>query len=165
MSDAAFEPAVPPLTQGLVTGGGVVVTLLLVSLPTAALLAAVGTVAWTVAVRRHRPRYLDGGAGSVALALLFAAIGGVSVPVLVLASGAAFVTYDLAATGLSLATQVGSRAETRELELARLGVTAVGAALVAGVGYVGFSLASGSIPPAAIALIFGGILLAELALR
>ena len=151
-ANAEFEPGVPMLTQGLVTGGGFVTALLLVSVPVAALLALVGGVAWTVAVRRRSQRYLDGGAGIVAP------------PVLVLAAGAAFVTYDLASTGLSLATQVGSRAGTRQLELARLGVTAIGAAVVAGVGYTAFTLASGSIPPAAVALIFGGILLAEFAL-
>ncbi|WP_143823817.1 DUF7519 family protein [Halosegnis longus] len=164
-ASAEFEPGVPMLTQGLVTGGGFVTALLLVSVPVAALLALVGAVAWTSAVRRHSQRYLDGGAGIVALALVTAGLVGVEPPVLVLASGAAFVTYDLASTGLSLATQVGTLAETRQGELARLGVTAIGAAVVAGVGYVAFTLASGSVPPAAVALIFGGVLLAGLALR
>jgi hypothetical protein len=164
-ASAEFEPGVPMLTQGLVTGGGFVTALLLVSLPVAALLALVGVVAWTVAVRRHSPRYLDGGAGIVALSLVTAGLAGIEPPVLVLASGAAFVTYDLASTGLSLATQVGTRAETRQAEVARLGVTTIGAAVIAGMGYVAFTLASGSVSPAAVALIFGGVLLAELALR
>ena len=69
-ANAEFEPGVPMLTQGLVTGGGFVTALLLVSVPVAALLALVGGVAWTVAVRRHSQRYLDGGAGIVALALV-----------------------------------------------------------------------------------------------
>jgi len=160
-----FEPTVPRLSQSLVTAGSVLAALLLVSVPAAALLGVGGAVLWAVAVRRRSRQALDVGAGLFALALLTAGIGSASMPRLVAATAVAFVGYDLAATGLSLATAVGRRGETRTAVLARLGVTSIAAAVTAGVGYLAFSVATDAIPRATVALVFGGVLLAELALR
>lgn len=162
---AAFEPTVSPLARSLVTVGSLLAALLLVSVPAAALLGVGGAVIWAVAVRRRSRQALDVGAGLFALALLTAGIGSASMPRLVAATAIAFVSYDLAATGLSLATAIGRRGETRTAVLARLGVTSITAAVTAGVGYLAFSVATDAIPPATIALVFGGVLLAALALR
>ncbi|MFB6118154.1 hypothetical protein [Halosegnis sp.] len=167
MSDvepARFEPATPPLSQGLAVGSALVAALALLPSPPAAALALGAVAGVLVGTRLLVRRLLDAAVLAATAGLLLAGIDGVAPPLLVVATAATLVAYDAAETGLSVGKQIGRRGRSRRLVVVRFAVAAAAAAGVSAAVYAAFLLA-GRAPATAVTLLLIGGLLVAAALR
>lgn len=162
---AAFVAGVPILSRAVTATSAVVAAAALAPVPVATAIGFLGALITVGALRRGSRRLLDVGVGAlVAGCLLAGALGAGPEPLLV-AVAATLVAYDAGETGISIGEQLGQRARSRRLVVARLAASVGFTAVPTAIAYGVFRLSTGAPSTAAVTLLVVGAFLVAAALR
>jgi hypothetical protein len=109
-------------------------------------------------VRGWRAAVTLGGAGLLC-GVVLAGLVGAPASVVVFATAATVVAWDVATFGIAVGEELGREADTRRLELVHAGASVVTAAIPAGIGVAFFRTAGGGTPLVPITLLWGAMIL------
>jgi hypothetical protein len=135
---------------------GFVGLLALVLVPLAALVGAVGLLALVLGVRRGTRAAVTGGAAGLFVGVLIAGVFGAPSELLLLATAATVVSWDVAENAVGLGNQLGREADTARAELVHAAASVALAVSAATVGYLGFRFGGTGNPITALVLLLVG---------
>ena len=164
MSSSSIDDAPPRASVAIAIGVAVVGTLSLALSGPAAVVGAVGVVGLAVGLRSSSRAAVTLGAAGLFCGTLLAGLAGAPSPLLLAATAATVVAWDIAEFGIDLGETVGRTATTRRAEFVHAGTSGALALVGAGGGSIVYRLAGGGPALVPIALLFGAVVLV-LALR
>jgi hypothetical protein len=159
MSTTAIDDAPPRASAAIAIGVAAIGTLSLALSGPAAVVGAVGVVGLAVGLRSSSRAAVTLGATGLFCGTLLAGLAGAPSPLLLAATAATVVAWDVAEFGVGLGETVGRGATTRRAELVHAGTSGALAMIGAGVGFAVYRLAGGGPALVPIALLFGAVVL------
>lgn len=159
MSAAAIDDAPPRLSAAIAVGIATLGTLALAVSGPAFAVGAVGVVGLGVGLRSVSRAAVTLGAVGLFCGTLLAGLAGAAPTLLLVATAAAIVVWDIAEFAIGLGETVGKGAETRRAELVHAGASGALALVGAGSGLVVYRLAGGGPALVPIALLCGAVVL------
>ena len=164
MSESAIDHAPPRTSVALAIVVAAVGTLSLALSGPAAVVGAVGVVGLAVGLRSSSRAVVTLGAAGLFCGTLLAGLAGAPPSLLLAATAATVVAWDVAEFGIDLGETVGRGATTRRAELVHAGASGALALVGTGGGSIVYRLAGGGPALVPIALLSGAVVLV-LALR
>lgn len=162
---AEFVAGVPTLSRAVTASAALISAAALASVPLAAAVGFLGALVVVAALRKASRRLLDVGVGALVAGSLAAGAFGAAVEPLLVAVAATLVAYDAGETGISICEQLGRRARSRRLVVARAATSVGFVAVPTAVAYGAFRLSTGAPSTAAVTLLVVGAFLVAAALR
>ncbi|EMA54025.1 DUF7519 family protein [Halococcus thailandensis] len=159
MSGSAIDHAPPRTSTAIGIGVAVVGTLSLALSGPAAVVGAVGVVGFAVGLRSSSRAAVTLGAAGLFCGTVLAGLAGAPSPLLLAATAATVVAWDVAEFGIDLGETVGRAATTRRAEFVHAGTSGALALVGAGGGSIVYRLAGGGPALVPIALLFGAVVL------
>lgn len=154
-----FDDTPSRIAVVLVLMPAIVVVVATIAAPLGLLAAVAATVVIVAGVRLRSRQLITGGAVAMFAGVLLAGVRGGSVLQVTVGAAATVVTWDAAENAVSVAGQLGSRAETRSLLVAHSAVTALVAIGVGLATIVVYLFTRGGEPTTAVALLVVAALL------
>ncbi|HET7323503.1 MAG TPA: hypothetical protein VFJ06_04155 [Halococcus sp.] len=155
----AIDRSPPRLSGVLALGAAVLGTLALAVSGPALLLGALSVVVLAVGLYRGSRATITLGSVGLFCGVLVAGLAGAVPELLLVATAAAVVSWDIAGFAIDLGEEVGRAAETTRVELVHAGASALVAAVAATGGVLVYRLAGGGPALAPLALLCGAVVL------